>query len=108
MSAVSKNVTPASSAASTTARVPSRSTRRPKLLQPSPTTVACRLPRLFVSTLIQPLLDQPPRDRDRRGDVQRTVAAHRDGELVAFKPAHVLELAVAHLRLAARVAGVEA
>src|ERR1051325_8086779 len=37
-SAVSKNVTPASSAASTTARVPSRSTRRPKLLQPRPTT----------------------------------------------------------------------
>src|SRR5205085_4961511 len=36
MSAVSKNVMPCSSAASTTARVPSRSTRRPKLLQPSP------------------------------------------------------------------------
>src|SRR5919198_875079 len=38
MSAVSKSVTPASSAASTTARVPSRSRRPPKLLQPSPTT----------------------------------------------------------------------
>src|ERR1700760_2822317 len=38
MSAVSKNVTPASRAASTTARVPFRSTRRPKLLQPRPTT----------------------------------------------------------------------
>src|ERR687886_1946661 len=38
MSAVSKRVTSASSAASTTARVPSRSTRPPKLLQPSPTT----------------------------------------------------------------------
>src|ERR1700693_2448125 len=38
MSAVSKNVTPCSIAASTTARVPSRSTRRPKLLQPRPTT----------------------------------------------------------------------
>src|SRR2546430_984101 len=38
MSAVSSRVTPASSAASTTARVPSRSTRRPKLLQPRPTT----------------------------------------------------------------------
>src|SRR4029453_3278078 len=38
MSAVSISVTPASSAASTTARVPSRSTRMPKLLQPSPTT----------------------------------------------------------------------
>src|SRR6185437_12392853 len=35
---VSKNVTPASKAASTTARVPETSTRRPKLLQPSPTT----------------------------------------------------------------------
>src|SRR5918992_4323022 len=38
MSAVSSSVTPASIAASTTARVPSRSTRMPKLLQPSPTT----------------------------------------------------------------------
>src|ERR1700750_1967555 len=38
MSAVSKSVRPASSAASTTARVPSRSTRPPKLLQPRPTT----------------------------------------------------------------------
>src|SRR5215210_7511695 len=38
MSAVSNSVTPASSAASTTARVPSRSTRPPKLLQPRPTT----------------------------------------------------------------------
>src|ERR671935_3155895 len=38
MSAVSNSVTPASSAASTTARVPSRSTRQPKLLQPRPTT----------------------------------------------------------------------
>src|SRR5437764_178514 len=38
MSAVSKSVTPASSAASTTARVPSASTRMPKLLQPRPTT----------------------------------------------------------------------
>src|SRR5438046_322864 len=38
MSAVSSSVTPASSAASTTARVPSRSTRMPKLLQPRPTT----------------------------------------------------------------------
>src|SRR5947208_2258818 len=38
MSAVSNSVTPSSSAASTTARVPSRSTRPPKLLQPRPTT----------------------------------------------------------------------
>src|SRR5919202_5274406 len=38
MSAVSKKVTPASSAASTTAFVPAASTRRPKLLQPRPTT----------------------------------------------------------------------
>src|SRR6266496_6258279 len=38
MSAVSRSMTPASSAASTTARVPSRSTRSPKLLQPRPTT----------------------------------------------------------------------
>src|SRR5665213_4097437 len=39
MSAVSKKVTPAPSAASTTARVASSSIRPPKLLQPSPTTV---------------------------------------------------------------------
>src|SRR5215210_6386313 len=38
MSAVSSSVTPASRAASTTARVPARSTRMPKLLQPRPTT----------------------------------------------------------------------
>src|SRR3954454_15477322 len=38
MSAVSKNVTPASSAASITARVAFSSMRRPKLLQPRPTT----------------------------------------------------------------------
>src|SRR4051794_130486 len=38
MSAVSKSVMPTSIAASTTARVPSRSTRMPKLLQPRPTT----------------------------------------------------------------------
>src|SRR5207237_8502838 len=38
MSALSKSVTPASSAASPTARVPSSSTRMPKLLQPRPTT----------------------------------------------------------------------
>src|SRR5438045_1247729 len=38
MSAVSNSVTPASSAALTTVRVPSRSTRIPKLLQPRPTT----------------------------------------------------------------------
>src|SRR2546423_14294146 len=38
MSAVSRSVIPSASAASTTARVPSRSTRPPKLLQPRPTT----------------------------------------------------------------------
>src|ERR1041384_2290867 len=37
MSAVSTKVIPSASAASTTTRVPSRSRRRPKLLQPSPT-----------------------------------------------------------------------
>src|SRR5437763_13178486 len=39
MSAVSKRLIPSSSAASTTARVPSRPTRPPKLLHPRPTTV---------------------------------------------------------------------
>src|SRR5581483_4858399 len=50
MSAVSKNVTPASSAASTTARVPASSTRPPKLLQPRPTTVTASGPRVVVRT----------------------------------------------------------
>src|SRR5256714_5380778 len=42
MSAVSRKVMPASSAASTTARVPSRSSLPPKLLQPRPTRVTWR------------------------------------------------------------------
>jgi hypothetical protein len=42
-SAVSKNVTPASSAASITAREAGSSMRPPKLLQPSPTTLTSRL-----------------------------------------------------------------
>src|SRR4051812_37643441 len=46
MSAVSRKLIPPSSAASTTARVPSRSTRRPKLLQPSPTTETLSSPSL--------------------------------------------------------------
>src|SRR3954462_8576144 len=41
-SAVSKRVTPTSTAASTTARVASTSSRRPKLFQPSPTTETTR------------------------------------------------------------------
>src|SRR5262245_16923914 len=44
MSAVSKNVTPASSAACTTASVARSSIRRPKLLHPSPTTDTWREP----------------------------------------------------------------
>ena len=50
MSAVSKNVIPASSAASTTAAVAARSSRHPKLLQPSPTRETSR--------------SEPPRRRD--------------------------------------------
>src|SRR5690349_19269058 len=44
MSAVSKKLMPASSAAFTTFAVPSASSRRPKLLQPIPTTETSRLP----------------------------------------------------------------
>src|ERR1035437_323549 len=44
MSAVSKNVMPSSSAACTMRMVASASARRPKLLQPSPTTVAWSTP----------------------------------------------------------------
>src|SRR5215207_8443033 len=49
MSAVSKKVMPASSAASITARVPAWSSRRPKLLQPRPTTetLSSERPRRF-------------------------------------------------------------
>src|SRR6185503_17965400 len=52
MSAVSKKVTPASSAASTTRRVPSSSTRRPKLLHPSPRTLTWSEPIVRVSISI--------------------------------------------------------
>src|SRR3954469_23223200 len=51
MSAVSKNVTPTSRAASTTARVADSSMRPPKLLQPRPTTVTSRGPSLRVRIL---------------------------------------------------------
>src|SRR3954447_9104871 len=96
MSAVSKRSTPASSAASTTPRVPSRSSRRPKLLQPRPTTDTRRPPSLRVSTSgLQPLVDQPARDRDRRRHVQVGLAAHDRPQLVAREPAHVLQLGVA-------------
>src|SRR6266511_1636835 len=50
MSAVSKNVMPASSAASTTARVRSKSSRPPKLLQPRPTRETVRGPSGTYST----------------------------------------------------------
>src|ERR1035438_2946678 len=49
MSAVSKKVTPASSAAFTTFVVPAWSRREPKLLHPTPTTDTCSDPRARVS-----------------------------------------------------------
>src|SRR5438067_1949261 len=49
MTAVSKKLTLASSAASTTARVPASSTLLPKLLQPTPTTETSSEPMLRVS-----------------------------------------------------------
>src|SRR6185312_3089634 len=54
MSAVSKSVTPASIAASTTSRVRSASSRPPKLLQPRPTTETSRplAPRVRYSMLL--------------------------------------------------------
>src|SRR3954447_15072671 len=61
MSAVSSNVMPSSSAASTTARVRSRSTRPPKLLQPSPTTetVSPEAPSWRYSIGKRPSIDGP-------------------------------------------------
>jgi hypothetical protein len=50
VSDVSKNVTPASSAASITANVACSSVRPPKLLQPSPTTVTSSGPSVRVRT----------------------------------------------------------
>src|SRR6188472_4159878 len=60
MSAVSMSVTPASRAASTTARVPSRPRRIPKLFVPSPTTET-----------------SGPSDPNRRARVARDVMAYR-------------------------------
>src|SRR5689334_13998346 len=105
MSAVSSRLTPASSAASITARVPSRSRRRPKLLQPSPATVTSREPMDRVGrSAIEPGIYQAPCDRYGRRQsepVERPLA--RLQQLLAREPAHVLELVVAHRRLAARV-----
>src|SRR5438876_10773507 len=115
MSAVSRKLTPASSAASITARVPSRRTRRPKLLVPSPTTDTCRSEdpsvRLGITSVAiasprlapEPLVYQPPRDRQWRRDVDLPLAGHRGLELLAVEPAHVLELAVGGDRLARAV-----
>src|SRR3954469_16986889 len=111
MSAVSSRFTPASRAASITARVPSRSSRRPKLLQPSPATVTSSEPifRRGSSVIIEPGVYQPPRDRDRGRYEQRLGrAVAGGGDLLAREPAHVLELVVADGRLAARVVGEEA
>src|ERR1043166_9601937 len=56
MSAVSTKLIPSASAASTTARVPSRSRRRPKLLQPSPTRDTRRPPCPSSCSRIDPFL----------------------------------------------------
>src|SRR6516165_9281092 len=63
MSAVSKSVMPASSAAPTTASVSARPMRPPKLLQPSPTTLTVNAPIERVSTpcsLLRPAPVPPP------------------------------------------------
>src|SRR3954452_17399147 len=111
MSAVSSRLMPASRAASITARVASSPRRRPKLLQPRPATVTCRLPMLLVgrSLTVEPGVYQAPRDRDRRRQLEDFGGAVAGGlELGAREPAHVLELVVAHRGLAARVLGEEA
>src|SRR3954454_11436052 len=97
MSAVSRRFTPASRAASITARVRSRSSLRPKLLQPSPATVTSSEPIFRTgSSVIEPLVYQPPRDRDRGRYEQRLGrAVAGGGDLLAREPAHVLELVVA-------------
>src|SRR4051794_25377904 len=107
MSAVSRKLTPASSAASITTRVSSRPRRRPKLLHPRPATVTSRPPRRRVgsgSGAIEPLVYQTARDRYRRREGEPVVRpGARPAELRAREPAHVLELLVAHGCLSARV-----
>src|SRR5262245_21879270 len=74
MSAVSRKITPASSAASTTDAVASGSNRPPKLLQPRPTNATSTDPILRVSMQLPlPLMamegdrhQHPRRERDRR------------------------------------------
>src|SRR3954466_11372638 len=58
--------------------------------------------------LLQPAVDEPPRDGQGRWHDERAAALDRGGDLVAREPARVVELAVARGDLAARVAGDEA
>src|ERR1051325_9825153 len=70
MSAVSKKLTPASRAASTTARVPASSTLLPKLLEPTPTRETWSEPILRVSIV--------GRSVDRSADEERLRAVDED------------------------------
>src|ERR1700744_962985 len=118
MSAVSRNVMPSSIAASITARVPARSTRRPKLLQPNPTTEASSpespsgrvLISLMGPTLVRPVgltflacapshasLPECVREPARHRGVLALLPERDHHELVALRPADVDELAVAEI-----------
>src|SRR5450432_3972900 len=82
MSAVSRNVTPTSSAASTTARVAASSIRPPKLLQPRPTTLTFSGPRFRVRT---------PRNVSIASRVMRYWEDFQVGEVSEFGPATITQ-----------------
>src|SRR5580704_7183802 len=91
MSAVSKRVIPASSAAPTTAAVSLRPMRMPKLLQPRPTTLTFSEPIVRVSTGVSSLSAGPVR-ADRIG--QYCTGGSRSGSRASCEEAAMAEGAV--------------
>src|SRR6202035_1315701 len=94
MSAVAKKVMPSSSAACTTRAAPSASTRRPKLLQPSPTTVAWRTPppmgrvsRLLTPDRVRKPVSQPQPEAGRLTRLAERVVGTEPDEGPAPEPA---------------------
>src|SRR5689334_10745662 len=88
MSAVSNSVMPASSAASTTLRVPARSSRVPKLLQPSPTAETCSF--VAPQVLCSMVLARYAQYAARVAAEDQVAILRRNGEL--FDARHAIEI----------------